>query len=85
MDPLLGLQELCENLQKNQQHLVTTLFNLVVALRVHEESQAIMSLSKASAIALEVLDRVHHDRIGKTLGQIAREGDAAEIQRVFDD
>lgn len=68
-----------EELRMNQQQLVGVLFRVALKLK----DGAILLGPSAEDIALEVLDHVHHDGLGKTLGQVVREGDRDGIKKIL--
>lgn len=73
-----------DELRTNQQHLVRVLFNLCIALEGRERKGKVMPLEKATELAMEVLDHVHHDGLGKTLGEIVRALNPDEIAKAFE-
>ena len=62
----------------NQEVMVKIMVQVALQL-----THPVSSLPSAEKMVFEVLDHVHHDGIGKTLGQVIRDGDPDEIRRLL--
>lgn len=69
---------------ENQQRLIGVLFNLMVGVELYQRRDNKIALEQSKDVAMLVLDNIHHDRLDKTLGEVIRDLNMAEVHRAFE-